>query len=131
MTTLRDDTHALSQIKIWLQVFRTGDPLCRDLPRAAGPSLTVGRQVEAFPQKHPFASPRMIAKPFLTTAPAVKESLQRELEMRKFSRRWVPHSLNHAQKAARVETAKEMPRVLHESETNDFDGIATGDESWF
>jgi hypothetical protein len=24
-----------------------------------------------------------------------------------------------------------MLRILQESETNDFDGIATGDESWF
>jgi hypothetical protein len=31
----------------------------------------------------------------------------------------------------RVEAKKEMLRILHESETNDFDGIATGDESWF
>jgi hypothetical protein len=51
--------------------------------------------------------------------------------MRKFSRRWVPHSLSDAQKIARVEAAKSMLRILQESETNDFDGIATGDESWF
>jgi hypothetical protein len=51
--------------------------------------------------------------------------------MRKFPRCWVPHSLSHAQKIARVEAAKEMLRILQESKTNDFDGIATGDESWF
>jgi hypothetical protein len=51
--------------------------------------------------------------------------------MEKFSRRWVPHSLSDAQKVAGVEAAKEMLRILHESEVNDFDGIATGDESWF
>jgi hypothetical protein len=39
--------------------------------------------------------------------------------------------LSDAQKVARVEAAKEMVRILQESETNDFDGIATGDESWF
>jgi hypothetical protein len=37
--------------------------------------------------------------------------------------------LSDAQQIARVETAKEMFRILHESETNDFDGIATGDQS--
>jgi hypothetical protein len=51
--------------------------------------------------------------------------------MRKFSRRWVPHSLSDAQKVGRVETAKGMLVILQESETNDFDGITTGDESWF
>jgi hypothetical protein len=30
-----------------------------------------------------------------------------------------------------VEAAKEMLRTLQESETDDFNGIATGDESWF
>jgi hypothetical protein len=35
------------------------------------------------------------------------------------------------QKVAPAEVAKEMLRILQESETNDFDGIATGNESWF
>jgi hypothetical protein len=39
--------------------------------------------------------------------------------------------LSDAQKVARVEAAKETVRILQESETNDFDGIATGDEFWF
>jgi hypothetical protein len=38
--------------------------------------------------------------------------------------------LGDAQKVARVETAK-MLRILQESEANDFNGIATGGESWF
>jgi histone-lysine N-methyltransferase SETMAR len=50
--------------------------------------------------------------------------------MRKFLRHWAPHSLSDAQKVARVEAAKEILRILRESETNDFDGIAAG-ESWF
>jgi hypothetical protein len=91
----------------------------------------LGPQVEAFLQNYPFASARTIAKHFLTTASIVKEILQRELRMRKFSRRWVPHSLSDAQKSARVETAEEISRILQQSEMNDFDGIATGDEPWF
>jgi hypothetical protein len=51
--------------------------------------------------------------------------------MRKFSRRWVPHSLSGAQNVTRVEAAKRMLRILYESETNDFDSIATGHKSWF
>jgi hypothetical protein len=39
--------------------------------------------------------------------------------------------VSDTQKAARVEAAKEILRILQESETNDFDGVATGDESWF
>jgi hypothetical protein len=65
------------------------------------------------------------------TASTVKKILQRELGMRKSSRLWVPHSLSDAQKVARVEAAKEMLSILQKSETNDFDGFATNDESWF
>jgi hypothetical protein len=39
--------------------------------------------------------------------------------------------LSDAQKVACVEAAKEMLWFLQESEANDFDSIATGDESWF
>jgi hypothetical protein len=39
---------------------------CNDLPRAGRPSVTLGQQVEAFRQKYPFASARIIAKHFLT-----------------------------------------------------------------
>jgi hypothetical protein len=51
--------------------------------------------------------------------------------MRKFSRRWVYHSLSDPQKVAGVEAVKEMLRISRESETNDFDDIAAGEESWF
>jgi hypothetical protein len=39
--------------------------------------------------------------------------------------------LGSPQKVARFGAAKEMLRIFHESETNGFDGIATGDESRF
>jgi hypothetical protein len=67
-------------------------------------------------------------KHFLMTASTAKEILQGELRLRKFSRRWVPHSLNDPRKFARVDAAKEMLRILQESETNDFDDIARHDE---
>jgi hypothetical protein len=133
MGTLGDDVYGPSQIEIWLQRFRTGDCSCSDLPREGRTPLASGPQVEveAFLQKYPFASTRIIAKHFLTTASTVKEIRQKELKMKKFSLRGVPRSLSGAQKIARVEAAKEMVRILQESEANDFDGIATGDESRF
>ena len=45
--------------------------------------------------------------------------------------RWVPHSLSPAQKVACVEASTEILRILQESEWDNFDGTATGDESWF
>jgi hypothetical protein len=79
-------------------------------------------------QKYPFASARGIAQHFLTTVPTIRDMLQRELGMRKFSRRWISHFLTLAQKLARVEAPKAILQVLQYPESNDFEGIATGDE---
>jgi hypothetical protein len=43
----------------------------------------------------------------------------------------VPHFLSPAQKVGHVEASAEMLRILHESEENHFEAVATGDEPWF
>jgi hypothetical protein len=72
----------------------------------------LGPQFEAFLEESPLTSVRAIAKHFLATVLAVTEILERELGMRKFSRRWVPHSLSSAQKVALIEASNEMLRIL-------------------
>jgi hypothetical protein len=67
MGTLGDDSYAVSKIKIWLQKFRNGDLSCKDSPRSGRPLLPLGPQLEAFMQKYPFASARVIAQHFVTT----------------------------------------------------------------
>jgi hypothetical protein len=131
MSTLGDDSYGVSQIKIWLQKFRNGDLSYKDSPSSGRPLSTLGPQLEGFLHAYPFANPRVIAQHFLTMVPTINEILQRELGMRKFSRRWVFHFLSPAQKVARVEASKTILRVLQEAESNDFEEIATGDESWF
>jgi transposase len=131
LSTLGDDSYRVSQIKIWLQKFRNSDLSCKYSPRSGRPLLILEPQLEALMQKYPFASARAIAQHFLTTVPMIKDILQRELGMRKFSRRWVPHFLSPAQKVARVEASKTILRVLQHAESNDFEGIATGGESFF
>jgi transposase len=98
MSTLGDDSYAVSQIKIWLQKFRNGDSSFKDSLHSGRPLLTLGPQLEAFMQKYPFASARVIAQNFLTTVPTIKDILQRELGMRKLLRCWMPHFLSPAQK---------------------------------
>jgi hypothetical protein len=61
----------------------------------------------------------------------IKEILTRDLELKKFARRWVPHQLNPSQKVQRVEPAKLLLQILQMLQPNAVDGIATGDESWF
>jgi hypothetical protein len=96
MGTLGDDSYRVFQIKIWLQKFRNGDLSCKDSPRSGRPFLPLGPQLEPFMQKYPFASARRIAQHFLTTVPTIEDILQRELGMRKFARRSVPHFLSPA-----------------------------------
>jgi hypothetical protein len=129
MNTLGGDSYGVSQIKIWLQKFRNDDLSYKDSPCSGRPLLTLGPRLEVFMQKYPFASARVIAQHFLTTVPTIKDILQRELGMGKFSRGWVPHFLSPAQKVACVEASKTILRVLQDAESNDFEGIATGDES--
>jgi hypothetical protein len=76
--------------------------------------------------QYPFAGARLIAQYFLTTVPTIENILQRELGMRKFSRRWVPHFLSPAQKVSRFEASKTILRVLQDAESNHFEGLATG-----
>jgi hypothetical protein len=113
MSTLGDDSYAVFQIKAWLQKFRNGDLSCINSAPSGQPLLTLGPQSEAFMQKYPFASARVIAQHFLKTVPTIKNILPRELGMRKFSRHWVLHFLSPAQKAARVEASKITLRVLN------------------
>jgi hypothetical protein len=126
--TLGDDSYAVSQIEIWLQKFSSGGFSRKAPPRSGRPLLTLRPQFEAFMQKYPFASARVIAEHFLTTVPRIKDILQRELGMRQFSRRWVPHFLSPAEKVSCVEASKTILRVLQDAKSNDFEGIAP-DES--
>jgi hypothetical protein len=122
-STLGTDAYGHSQIKTWFQRFTTGDFSCQDFP------LALGSQFEAFLRQYTFASSRMITRHFLASVPTVKAILRRELGMRKFSRRSVPHLLSETPKIARIDVAKEMLPILQSCEPNDFDVIATGDES--
>jgi hypothetical protein len=61
----------------------------------------------------------------------VKEILARDLGLRKFTRRWVPHTVSDPQKVKRIETSIELFHILNAMEVDSVDGITTGDESWF
>jgi hypothetical protein len=43
----------------------------------------------------------------------------------------VPHARSDPQKIKRIETLTELMQILSDSEADSFDGITTGDESWF
>jgi hypothetical protein len=71
----------------------------------------------------------MMSRQFTAHPTTIKEISRRDLGLKKFARRWVPHQLNPSQKVQRVEAAKLPLQILQMLQPNAFDGIATGDES--
>jgi hypothetical protein len=61
----------------------------------------------------------------------VKEILRREIGLKKSSRRCVPHLLSDAQKKLQVDASRKLLSLLGMYAEHNFEGIATGDESWF
>jgi hypothetical protein len=59
----------------------------------------------------------------------VKDILARNLGLKKFTRRWVSHTLSGPPKGKRVEASTELLQILNDLEAESFDGITTGDES--
>jgi hypothetical protein len=94
VTTLGDDAYRLPQIKIWVQKFGKGHLSCKSVPCAGRLPLIREPQRKRFLEKHPFASARGIVHHVLTTLPAVKAILQRELRMKKCLRRRRIHLLS-------------------------------------
>jgi hypothetical protein len=60
----------------------------------------------------------------------VKDILARDLDLEKFTRRWVPHTLFGPQKVRRVEASTELLQILNDLEADSFDMITRGEESW-
>jgi len=129
--TIGESAYCLAEVKFWLARFREGDLSCEDHERVGRPLAVLGTVLHKFLTKHPFASARIMAEHFNLSHPTVKEILQREMGLRKFTRRWVPHLLTPSQKAERVDAANRMLEVLELKRSDFFEGITTGDESWF
>jgi hypothetical protein len=90
----------------------------------------LGPLLEHFLEKFPFASASIIATHFNVSHFTVKDILSRELRLRKFSRRRVPHQLSDPQKNFHVDTSVELLTLLDQYFELHFGRIATGDEAW-
>jgi hypothetical protein len=94
-------------------------------------SSRFGKALSDFLEEFPFSIAGIIAQQFDELKHAIKEIFQRERELRRFSRRWIPHSLSEARKANRTAIAIDLSSVLHRQANHSFSRIATGYESWF
>jgi histone-lysine N-methyltransferase SETMAR len=128
---LGDDCYSLAAIERWLARFQEGDLSCGDQARPGRPQIDISGCLRAFLDRFPFASANMMAKHFRIARGTVTDILRRDLGLRKFTRRWVPHQLSPAQKADRVKCSRALLLRLQQLQQFDFEGITTGDESWF
>jgi transposase len=122
---------SLSTVQRWLRRFKAGDTSLEDAERPGKPMLMMGDSFRTFLEKSQFASAKIMSEHFDVSHATVKEILSRELRLHKYTRRWVPHLLDDAQKNHRTLAAIEMLALLREREEVEFDGLVTGDESWF
>jgi hypothetical protein len=93
--------------------------------------VVIGDILPKFVARYPFASAKVMSRYFGVSFSTVKEVLSREFGFRKHAQRWVPHLFDDAQKNHRRASAIELLELLPSREVYDFDGIATGDGSWF
>jgi hypothetical protein len=74
---------------------------------------------------------RVIAGHFSVDRATIKRNLDRDLGLRKFTCRWMPHMLSTEQKVRRVTKSQSLLTILANLAEKNFQEIITGDESWF
>jgi hypothetical protein len=128
---LGDDYYRPAAIGRWLVRFREGNLLCADHSRSGRPVIDISECLRAFLDKFPVARASMMSKHFRIAHGTIMETLQCYFGLKKFSRRWVPHQLRSSQKADRVNRSQTLLHLLQQLQQFDFEGITSGDESWF
>jgi hypothetical protein len=126
MSTLQDNAISLSAVKNWLRRFKSGDLSCGDEERPGKPLVSSGSALHGALKKLPFASARGMAGHFSADRAALKNVLDRELGLSKFSRRWVPHMVSAEQKLRRVTKSPSLLTILADLADENFQGILPG-----
>jgi hypothetical protein len=131
LATLGNDAYSEDSIQYRVARIESGDINCEDISRAGRRLTDLAELFLLFLQDYPFATAHMLSRHFSVCATTVKDILARDLGLKKLTPRSVPHTLSGPQKAKRIEASTELLQILNDLEAGSFDGIATGDESWF
>jgi transposase len=131
VSPLHDNAISLSTVKNWLKRFKFGGLSCSDEERSGRPLISLGPALQRFLNKFSFASAQVVAGHFLVDRSMIKSILDRELGLRKFTRRWVPHILSAEQKLRRVTESQSLLTIYTSLAEKNRQEIMPGDESWF
>jgi hypothetical protein len=93
---------SLTTIKRWCRRFKDGNFSLDGEFRSGRWRRDIGAAISQFLSKELFLSARVLVKSLATSPHTIKEILTRDLGMRNFTRRWVPHDLSATDKANRV-----------------------------
>jgi hypothetical protein len=95
-----------------LRRFKSGDLSCGDEERPGRPLISLGPALQRFLKKFSFANTRVMTEHFSMDRATIKSILDRELGLRKFNRRWMPHILSAEQKLRRVTESQRLLTIL-------------------
>jgi hypothetical protein len=126
---LGDDCYNTAAIERWHARFREGDLSCTDHSRSDCPVINIPERSRTFLDKSPFESANMTSKHFRIARGTITEILQRDLGLKKLSRRWVPHQLSSSRKVDHANRSRALLHLLQQLQSFDFEGITTGEES--
>jgi hypothetical protein len=87
VSTLQDNAISLYTVKNWPRRFKSGDLSCGDEEQPGRPLISLGPALQRLLKKFPFASARVMAGHFSVDRSVIKSILDRELGLRKFTRR--------------------------------------------
>jgi hypothetical protein len=87
VSILQDNVISLSTIKNWLRRFKSSDLSCGDEERPVRPLISLDPALQRFLKKFPFASARVMEGHFSVDRAPIKSILDRELGLRKCTRR--------------------------------------------
>jgi hypothetical protein len=130
-SVLLEATYSLSTVERWVSRFKTGAATCEDNQRPCRPPCDFGSSLAAFLLEFAFASACQMSKHLHTSHTTIKDILRRQLGLRRFSRRWVPHQLSEDQKTALVRDSIARLAIVRPLQDNSFERLSPGDESWF
>jgi hypothetical protein len=129
--TLGSDGCSEDSVQYWVARFQSGDTSCEDISGPGRPLADLAEAFRLFLLNYPFASAHMLSGCSSVRATTAKEFLVPDLDLKKFTRRWVLHTLSDPHKLTRAEALNELLQILNDLEADSFDGITTGDTSWF
>ena len=116
-------------VRKWCERFRGQRESLADDKHTGRPKHEDWKQmVEEFLLDQPFASVRCLSLELGLARETVRLILTRDLGMKKYCSRWIPHVLSAENKASRVRLSANL---LSELESGDISNVITCDESWF